>query len=65
MYVDVEPEVPDHTMDYLIRVGHDMNYLQADKAYSALTAIGLKTHVPHPVCDRRRVGSAVVVHPNN
>ncbi|XP_075158013.1 scoloptoxin SSD14 [Haematobia irritans] len=64
MLVDVEPEVPESTEDYLIKVGHDVNYLPHDKAYSALTAIGLRTQVPHPVCDRRRVGSAVVVHPN-
>lgn len=64
MHVDVEPEVPGHTEDYLIKVGHDINYLPPDKAYSALTAIGLKSHWPQPVCDRRRVGSAVVVHPS-
>lgn len=64
MYVDVEPDVPDHTNDYLIKVGHDLNFLPQDKAFSALTAIGLQTQVPHPVCDHRRVGSAVVVHPN-
>lgn len=62
MVVDVEPEVPDHTEDYLIKVGHDINYLPPNKAYSALTAIGLKTNWPQPICDRRRVGSAVVVH---
>lgn len=62
MLVDVEPEVHDDLEDYLIRVGHDINYLPPDKAYSALTAIGLKHSVPHPVCDRRRIGSAVVVH---
>ncbi|TMW45996.1 hypothetical protein DOY81_008927, partial [Sarcophaga bullata] len=64
MVVDVEPEVPDHTEDYLTKVGHDINYLPYNKAYSALTAIGLKSNWPHPICDRRRVGSAVVIHPN-
>ncbi|XP_030380992.1 scoloptoxin SSD14 [Scaptodrosophila lebanonensis] len=63
MLVDVEPEVPRHTAAYLRRIGHELNYLPGDKAFSALTAIGLMDTEPHPVCDRRRVGSAVVVEP--
>ncbi|KAH8295985.1 hypothetical protein KR018_008981, partial [Drosophila ironensis] len=61
MTVDVEPEVPKHTVNYLRRIGHEIQYLDLDKAYSAQTAIGILGDEPHPVCDRRRMGSAVVV----
>ncbi|XP_068154750.1 scoloptoxin SSD14 [Drosophila tropicalis] len=63
MEVEVEPDVPRHTVAYLRRIGHEIKYLPADKAYSAQTAIGLMGSEPHPVCDHRRVGSAVVVEP--
>ncbi|XP_053948121.1 scoloptoxin SSD14 isoform X1 [Anastrepha ludens] len=62
MQVDVEPEVPEYINNYLLKVGHDINFLPKDKAYSALTAIGLKTEEPQPACDRRRVGSWKVVY---
>ncbi|XP_017481986.1 PREDICTED: gamma-glutamyltranspeptidase 1 [Rhagoletis zephyria] len=62
MQVDVEAEVPEHINSYLLKVGHELNYLPGDKAYSALTAIGLKTNEPQPACDRRRVGSWKVVY---
>ncbi|KAH8420285.1 hypothetical protein KR009_008774 [Drosophila setifemur] len=63
MNVDVEPEVPKHTVAYLRAIGHEIKFLDLDKAYSAQTAIGILGDEPHPVCDRRRVGSAVVVEP--
>ncbi|XP_026846685.1 glutathione hydrolase 1 proenzyme-like [Drosophila persimilis] len=64
MYIEVEPDVPRHTVAYLQHIGHEVRYLDGDKAYSAQTAIGLMDSEPHPVCDRRRVGSAVVVEPS-
>ncbi|KAH8345046.1 hypothetical protein KR059_001475, partial [Drosophila kikkawai] len=64
MTIDVEPDVPRHTVAYLRAIGHEINFLENDKAYSAQTAIGIMSSEPHPVCDRRRVGSsAVVVEP--
>ncbi|XP_004518914.1 glutathione hydrolase 1 proenzyme isoform X2 [Ceratitis capitata] len=64
MRVDVEPEVSDTINNYLLKVGHEINYLSGDKTYSALTAIGLKTEVPQPACDRRRVGSWTIINSN-
>ncbi|XP_011206385.1 scoloptoxin SSD14 isoform X1 [Bactrocera dorsalis] len=64
MQVDVEPEVPEHVNNYLLKVGHDINYLGGDKAYSALTAIGLKTEMPQAACDRRRLGSWKIIFPD-
>ncbi|XP_037938425.1 scoloptoxin SSD14-like [Teleopsis dalmanni] len=61
MAVDIEPDVPQSTRDYLLKVGHHLNYLLPDKAYSALTAIGLKSGKTEPVCDRRRPGSTILV----
>ncbi|XP_052857601.1 scoloptoxin SSD14 isoform X2 [Drosophila gunungcola] len=64
MQIDMEPDVPRHTFAYLRAIGHSINFLEDDKAYSAQTAIGMMGNEPHPVCDRRRVGSAVVVEPD-
>ncbi|XP_043644395.1 scoloptoxin SSD14 [Drosophila teissieri] len=64
MHIDMEPNVPRHTVAYLRAIGHDIIFLEDDKAYSAQTAIGILGTEPHPVCDRRRVGSAVVVEPD-
>ncbi|XP_041566550.1 scoloptoxin SSD14 isoform X2 [Drosophila elegans] len=64
MQIDMEPDVPRHTVAYLHAIGHSINFLEDDKAYSAQTAIGMMGSEPHPVCDRRRVGSAVVVEPD-
>ncbi|KAL7742787.1 hypothetical protein ACLKA6_019599 [Drosophila palustris] len=64
MHIDVEPDVPRHTVEYLKKIGHTLNYLPVHKAFSAVTAIGNIEGVPQPVCDYRRVGSAVVVEPN-
>ncbi|KAH8330017.1 hypothetical protein KR067_013254 [Drosophila pandora] len=64
MVVDVERDVPRHTIAYLQRIGHEIRYLDNDKAYSAQTAIAMRGNEPHPVCDRRRLGSAVVVEPD-
>ncbi|XP_067637308.1 scoloptoxin SSD14 [Eurosta solidaginis] len=64
MRVDVEPEVEEHINDYLLKVGHELNYLPGSKAYSALTAIGINSEVPQPACDRRRVGSWKVIYPH-
>ncbi|XP_032594020.1 scoloptoxin SSD14 [Drosophila grimshawi] len=61
MYVDSEPEVPNHTINYLESVGHRVEFLQKNRAHSALTAIGYMDTEPQPVCDHRRIGSAVVV----
>jgi len=63
-HIDVETAVPRHTVAYLRGIGHDIKYLDEDKAYTAQTAIGVRSGDPHPVCDRRRVGSAVVVEPD-
>ncbi|ALC48640.1 Ggt-1 [Drosophila busckii] len=63
MVVDVELDVPKHTTHHLMYVGHELNYLQENKAYSSVTAIGDMDTEPFPVCDHRRVGSAVVVEP--
>ncbi|XP_050742624.1 scoloptoxin SSD14 isoform X1 [Drosophila biarmipes] len=63
-HVDVEKEVPRHTVAYLRGIGHDIKYLEEDKAYTAQTAVGVRGSEPHPVCDRRRVGSAVIVEPD-
>uniref|UniRef100_A0A1A9X250 Gamma-glutamyltransferase n=1 Tax=Glossina brevipalpis TaxID=37001 RepID=A0A1A9X250_9MUSC len=62
MHIDVETTVPGHTIDYLIKVGHELNYMPPDKAFSALTAIGFKTGKPHPVCDSRRLGSTALIN---
>ncbi|XP_070074576.1 scoloptoxin SSD14 isoform X1 [Drosophila takahashii] len=64
MHIDMEPDVPRHTVAYLRAIGHDIKFLEDDKAYSAQTAIGILGGEPHPVCDRRRRGSAVVVEPD-
>ncbi|XP_030567698.1 scoloptoxin SSD14 [Drosophila novamexicana] len=61
MVVDSEPEVPNHTINHLLSLGHKVNFLPKNKAYSALTAIGYMDTEPEPVCDHRRIGSAVVV----
>lgn len=63
MHIDMEPSVPKHTLEHLLQVGHRISILANNKAYSALTAIGHRDDEPHPVCDHRRVGSAVVVEP--
>ncbi|KAH8276349.1 glutathione hydrolase 1 proenzyme isoform X1 [Drosophila bipectinata] len=64
MVVDVERDVPKHTVAYLRKIGHEIRYLDNDKAYSAQTAIAMRGIEPHPVCDIRRLGSAVVVEPD-
>lgn len=64
MHIDVEPDVPRHTAEYLQKIGHKLNYLTVHKAFSSVTAIGNMDASPQPVCDNRRVGSAVVVEPN-
>lgn len=63
MHIDVEPSVAQHTVNHLLQVGHQVALLADNTAYSALTAIGHKGSEPHPVCDHRRVGSAVIVEP--
>lgn len=64
MHVDVEPDVSRYTAEYLQKIGHKLNYLTVHKAFSAVTAIGNKDAIPEPVCDYRRLGSAVIVEPN-
>ncbi|KAH8396126.1 hypothetical protein KR222_003724, partial [Zaprionus bogoriensis] len=63
MHLDVEPSVPRHTVHHLQRVGHRLRFLAEKEAQTAVTAVGYRDGEPHPVCDRRRVGSAVVVEP--
>lgn len=65
MVIDSEPEVPNHTINYLLNLGHKVHFLAKNKAYSALTAIGYMDAEPEPVCDHRRIGSAVVVELSN
>ncbi|TDG43661.1 hypothetical protein AWZ03_009904 [Drosophila navojoa] len=65
MVIDAEPDVPKHTINYLLNLGHKVNILPKDAAFSALTAIGYMEDEPEPVCDHRRIGSAVVVEPTN
>ncbi|XP_017869818.1 PREDICTED: gamma-glutamyltranspeptidase 1 [Drosophila arizonae] len=62
MVIDAEPEVPKHTINYLLNLGHNVNILTKD---TALTAIGYMEDEPEPVCDHRRIGSAVVVELTN
>jgi len=62
MCVDIEPEVPVHIVLFLKDIGHALNFLPWDKAFSALTAIGLKNHDTEPICDIRRQGSTKIVH---
>lgn len=65
MQIDVERNVPVSVNKFFMDVGHQLNFLPADKTFSSLTAIGIKEGFPNPICDRRRKGSTVVVILNN
>uniref|UniRef100_A0A1I8P187 Gamma-glutamyltransferase n=2 Tax=Stomoxys calcitrans TaxID=35570 RepID=A0A1I8P187_STOCA len=61
MRVDAEAEVPIDIRDYLSKAGHVLNVSPEGSGFAALTAIGVRTGVPEPFYDRRRVGSTITI----
>lgn len=64
MVVDAEAEVPESVRNYLTKVGHVVRVSDGG-GFAAVTAIGVRTGVPEPFYDRRRVGSTATVHARN
>lgn len=65
MVIDAESEVPVDVRDYLTKVGHVLNVSPEGSGFAALTAIGVRTGVPEPYFDRRRVGSTATIQATN
>ncbi|XP_023296132.2 scoloptoxin SSD14 [Lucilia cuprina] len=65
MRIDAEIEVPINVRNYLTKVGHNLSILPAGSGFAAVTAIGVRTGVPEPFYDRRRVGSTATIQSRN
>uniref|UniRef100_T1PAS5 Gamma-glutamyltranspeptidase n=1 Tax=Musca domestica TaxID=7370 RepID=T1PAS5_MUSDO len=65
MRIDAESEVPVEIRNYLNKVGHSMQVSPEGSGFAALTAIGVRTGVPEPYFDRRRVGSTATIQAKN
>ncbi|XP_073832370.1 gamma-glutamyl transpeptidase [Musca autumnalis] len=65
MLIDAESEVPVEIRNYLSKVGHVVSVSPEGSGFAALTAIGVRTGVPEPYFDRRRVGSTATIQARN
>ncbi|XP_065365119.1 glutathione hydrolase 1 proenzyme [Calliphora vicina] len=65
MRIDAELEVPINVRNYLAKVGHNLNISPEGSSFAAVTAIGVRTGVPEPFYDRRRVGSTATIQARN
>lgn len=65
MRIEAEAEVPKNLRDYLTKVGHNLFIAPEGSGFAAVTAIGVRTGIPEPFFDRRRVGSTATVQARN
>lgn len=61
MKVIIESKVPDKIVKYLKSVGHEIEISPEGTGFAALTAIGMRSSIPEPYYDSRRVGSTAVL----
>lgn len=61
MKVIIESKVPDKIVKYLKSVGHEIETSPEGTGFAALTAIGMRSSIPEPYYDSRRVGSTAVL----
>uniref|UniRef100_A0A1B0GEJ3 Uncharacterized protein n=1 Tax=Glossina morsitans morsitans TaxID=37546 RepID=A0A1B0GEJ3_GLOMM len=61
MKVIIESKVPDKIVKYLKSVGHEVETSPEGTGFAALTAIGMRSSIPEPYYDSRRVGSTAVL----
>uniref|UniRef100_A0A1A9X248 Gamma-glutamyltransferase n=1 Tax=Glossina brevipalpis TaxID=37001 RepID=A0A1A9X248_9MUSC len=64
MKVILEEKVPDKIIKYLKSVGHETETSPEGTGFAALTAIGMRSGIPEPYYDNRRVGSTAVLKLN-
>ncbi|KAH8330016.1 hypothetical protein KR067_013255, partial [Drosophila pandora] len=61
MLLYVEDRLPKETVAYFESIGHKIGHFFEKITFSSHTAIVMEEGEPHPICDRRRFGSTVVV----